>query len=65
MRTCLAGILLLILAGCAEGPSREALCAGTEAARADHAAALVGDGGPKSRATGRTLIARLDAGCGD
>ena len=28
------------------------------------AAALVADGGPQSRATGRTLIAQIDAGCG-
>lgn len=59
-----AVILMMILNGCAGGPGREALCEGSAADRAAHAAALVVDGGPQSRATGRTLIARIDAGCG-
>lgn len=61
---CLAVILTTMLSGCVTGRSGEALCEGTEGARSAHAAALVVDGGPQSRATGRTLIARLDAGCG-
>lgn len=64
MRTCLVAILAMILTGCASGRSDEALCEGTEADRTALAAALVVDGGPESRASGRTLIARLDAGCG-
>lgn len=64
MRMCLAAILTMILTGCAAGPAGEAVCAGTAVARTAHAAALVVDGGPQSRATGRTLIARIDAGCG-
>lgn len=59
-----AVILMMILAGCATGRSGEAVCDGTEASRSAHAAALVADGGPQSRATGRTLIAQIDAGCG-
>lgn len=58
-----AATLLLILTGCATGPADEAVCDGTAEARTALAAALVEDGGPESRAAGRTLIARLDAGC--
>ncbi|MFT3972179.1 MAG: hypothetical protein QM699_01585 [Amaricoccus sp.] len=64
MRMCRAVTLLLILNGCATGPAGEAVCDGTAAARSALAAALVADGGPQSREAGRTLIARLDAGCG-
>lgn len=59
-----AAMLLLILSGCATGPAGEAVCDGTAAARSALAAALVEDGGEASLAAGRTLIARLDAGCG-
>lgn len=61
---CLWVILMTMLSGCATGPASEALCEGTAGARTAHAAALVVDGGPQSRATGRTLIALLDSGCG-
>ena len=44
--------------------SEAALCAGSQALLADHAAALVADGGPMSLVTGQALIATLDAGCG-
>ena len=59
-------ILPMILSGCAAGAigNGAALCDGTRAARTAHAAALVVDGGLQSRATGRALIARVDAGCG-
>jgi hypothetical protein len=61
-------ILLLLsgglLTGCAMTPSEAAICTGTEALLADHAAALVADGGPMSLVTGQALIATLDAGCG-
>lgn len=60
---CLAAILPLILTGCATGQNGEAICQGTENARTAHAAALVLDGGPQSRSTGRSLIALVDAGC--
>ncbi|GEM_PF-2013724 len=59
----LAAMLLTICAGCATGRSGEAICDGTAASRAALAAALVADGGPQSRAAGRDLIARVDAGC--
>lgn len=65
MRMFLAAMLPLILSGCAIGPAGEAVCDGTAAARTALAAALVADGGPESRAAGRTLIARLDTGCTD
>lgn len=64
MRMCLAAMLLMTLSGCLDGRASNALCDGTEASRKAHAAALVADGGPQSRATGRTLIAQVDAGCG-
>lgn len=56
----------LIISGCvgATPGSLEALCSGTTAARADHAAALVADGGPRSLVTGQNLIALTDAACG-
>lgn len=59
-----AAILLMMLNGCGTGPSGEAVCDGTSSARTAHAAALVVDGGPQSRSTGRALIALVDAGCG-
>ena len=57
--------LPLLASGCvtATPGSHEALCAGTRQARAEHAAALVADGGPTSLVTGDALISKLDAGC--
>jgi len=43
--------------------SGEAICAGTDAARTEHAAALAIDGGPASLVTGAHLIRLIDAGC--
>jgi len=43
--------------------STDAICAGTEAARTEHAAALAHDGGTKSIVTGARLIRLIDAGC--
>jgi hypothetical protein len=40
-----------------------AICAGTEQARTEHAAALASDGGPLSLVTGARLIRLVDAGC--
>ncbi len=56
---------LMAMAACSVPLSAPAICDGTAEARTDHAAALVADAGPQSRATGRTLIALVDAGCGD
>ena len=65
MRTWVAALLTMTMcAGCATVPNGEAVCDRTRAARAAHAAALVVDGGPESRASGRALIALIDAGCG-
>lgn len=63
MRTCLAALLLTMLTGCVTAPSDSALCRATEASRTAHAGALVLSGDPASMATGRTLIAQIDAAC--
>ena len=59
-------LAILILPGCGSmtAPSDSAICTGAQALLADHAAALVADGGPQSLVTGQALIATLDAGCG-
>ena len=59
----LAATLMLIEAGCVSGPASEAICLRSEGPRTALASALVDDGGPKSMAAGRTLIATIDAGC--
>ena len=64
MRMYLAAMLMLIVSGCVSGPAGEPICLRSEGPRAALAAALVDDGGPKSMAAGRTLIATIDAGCG-
>ena len=55
--------LLLPSAGCQNVASDAAICEGSQALLASHAAALVADGGPQSLVTGQALIATLDAGC--
>ena len=58
--------LIMCVTGCASvRTSPAAVCDGTFALRADHAAALVADGGPRSVATGARLIRAMDAGCND
>lgn len=68
MRILAMAILMMMLAGCWSGAREPVesrpLCDGTEQLRTDHAAALAADGGPRSRSTGRALIATVDAGCG-
>jgi len=56
------GVPFIGLAACTP-TSQIGVCDGTEAARSNHATALVEDGGPQSRATGRDLIALIDSGC--
>lgn len=41
-----------------------ALCNSTREARQAHAAALIEDGGPKSRATGAVALGQIARGCG-
>jgi len=53
----------MLLSGCATAPNDSAICSGTEQSRKAHAAALVGDGGPRSLVTGALLIQQIDAGC--
>jgi hypothetical protein len=57
--------LTLTLPGCGlkSAVSGNAICAGTEQARTEHAAALADDGGPLSLVTGARLIRLIDAGC--
>ena len=61
----MATILMLPVAGCASATltSGNALCDGSRADRAAHAAALAEDGGPLSLVTGQRLISRIDRGC--
>jgi hypothetical protein len=56
-------MLTLPVTGCVSAVSGDAICAGTEQARTEHAAALASDGGPLSLVTGARLIQILDAGC--
>jgi hypothetical protein len=58
-------MLTLPVTGCVSAASGNAVCAGTETARTEHAAALADDGGPLSVVSGAHLIRLLDAGCGD
>ena len=60
----LTAMLKLIESRCVSGPSGDPICLRSEGPRAALASALVDDGGPKSMAAGRTLIATIDAGCG-
>jgi len=55
--------LTLPASGCGIAVSADAICAGTETARTEHAAALADDGGPLSLVTGARLIRLIDAGC--
>jgi len=59
-------MLTTLVSGClnATPNSGDAICQGTRQARADHAAALVRDGGDASVVTGQALIAKIDAACG-
>jgi hypothetical protein len=57
-------IIAALQAGCVSAVSTDAICAGTEAARTEHAAALAHDGGDLSVITGAHLIRLVDAGCG-
>lgn len=64
MRT-LAMIPLFFVISCvpATRPADSALCAGTRAARADHAAALAVSPDDRVVVTGARLVALIDAGC--
>lgn len=58
---------LTMLAGCSPGAIPgpvDTLCRETRAARTDHVAALLADGGDRSVLTGQRLVALLDAACG-
>lgn len=61
--------LTLILSGCGgmwtetDAVSGQVICDETRAERVAHAHALLDDGGSASRATGRTLLETMQAGC--
>lgn len=57
--------LTLLGSGCVTAPSNNALCDGTEGARAAHAEALASEASDAAVITGARLIGLLDAGCGD
>lgn len=59
-----AAILLMIASGCATGASDSAMRDVLAPLMTEHAAALAEDGGPRSLATGRRLIATFDAMAG-
>ena len=58
-------ILMLIVTGCTSVVSKDAVCSGTAQERAEHAQALAEAQEPESMATGRNLIAKIDAACED
>lgn len=56
--------LVMLMASCAASPiSQTAICDGTRSDRADHAAALIVDGGTLSKQTGAVLLVKIKAGC--
>lgn len=61
----MAMILPLLVAGCSSTltTSGDALCDGTETARADLARALLVDGGDQSVMSGQVLLSQMQAGC--
>ena len=59
----LALMLTTLGTACAIAPSESALCDGTKAARAAHAAALAEDDDDRAVLTGAYLIDLIDAGC--
>lgn len=63
MRSVACLMLMLPATGCGIAVNTDAVCAGTEEARTEHAAALADDGGKKSLVTGARLIMLMDAGC--
>jgi len=64
VRLFLIPAILPLVSGCAPSlVSQTALCSGTQQSRNSHAEALLDDGGPKSVATGATLLGQLQAGC--
>lgn len=64
MRTWGTVMLMMIVSGCVGSHSETAVLDRVRQLAADHAAALAQDGGPDSKATGRALLATLEAGAG-
>lgn len=57
-------MLALCVTGCVSAANQSAVCDGTVAARADHAAALADEASDRVVVTGARLIRLIDAGCG-
>jgi hypothetical protein len=58
--------ILPLVSGCATySVSQTALCSGTKQSRDQHAEALLADGGPRSVATGATVLGQIAAGCAE
>ena len=56
--------ILTLVSACAESSaSTNALCQGTKQSQKAHGESLLIDGGPKSVATGATLLGQLKVGC--
>ena len=65
MQKFMALILLLLATGCSTTQIRsgDAICDGTQTARANLARALLADGGNQSVVAGQALLAQLQAAC--
>lgn len=65
MQKYMATTLLLLASGCSFMPigSDVAICDGTKKARAEHARALLADGGDQSLMTGQVLLSQMDSAC--
>jgi len=65
MQKFMAMILLLLATGCSTTQIRsgDAICDGTQTARANLARALLADGGNQSVVAGQALLAQLQAAC--
>ena len=57
-------MMMLLVTGCVSAGSQSAICDGTVAARADHAASLADEASDRVVVTGARLIRLIDAGCG-
>lgn len=65
MQRYMATTLLLLASGCSFMPigNGAAICDGTQKARAEHARALLEDGGERSLMSGQVLLSQMDSAC--
>ena len=57
-------MLMMLASGCVSG-NPDAICAGTRAARADLAAAIVATPDDRVAVAGAALVVQIDAACGE